>query len=55
MSYRIDFELVNPTTEDLKKIQTKINQWLTSGSLIKYKHTVVGDKLLFEFCRKKED
>lgn len=51
--YRVDFELVNATQSELAKVQAKINQWITKGELVSYKHTVVGQQMLFEFCRVK--
>lgn len=51
--YRVDFELVEATQSELAKVQAKINQWITKGELVSYKHTVVGQSILFEFCRVK--
>lgn len=52
-AYRIDLELVNAT--DLVKIQTKLNQWITNGTLLKFDVTPVGDKMLFRIVRLRED
>jgi len=52
--YRVDFELVEATQSELAKVQAKINQWITKGELVSYKHTVIGQQLLFEFCREKK-
>lgn len=49
---RIVLELVPPTK--LVDIQKKINQWMTTGLLVKYKTLVVGDNILFEIVLKKE-
>lgn len=51
--YRIDFELVELT--NLTKVQAKINQWITKGELASYKHSPYGNKILFEYCRIKQE
>jgi hypothetical protein len=53
--YRVDLELVAADAKQLTAMQTKINQWITTGQLVKFKTSVVGDKILFEICRKKAE
>lgn len=40
--------------DELPEMQKKINQWLTTGLLLKYQMHVVGDKIVFNICLKKE-
>lgn len=53
--YRVDLILVDATTNaQLTSVQQKINQWITIGLLVRYNTTVVGDKILFEIVRIKQ-
>lgn len=38
----------------LMKVQTKINQWITTGILVKYEIHTTSDMVIFNICRKKE-
>lgn len=40
--------------EEIMKMQTKLNQWLTAGTLIKYEIHTAGEYIVFNVCRKKE-
>lgn len=40
--------------EGLTAVQKKLNQWVTTGLLRKYKTDVVGDHIVFHICLKKE-
>jgi hypothetical protein len=53
-NYRVDLLLVPSTQKDLTSIQTKINNWITTGTLVKYQKTVCPDGFLFEIVRTKE-
>lgn len=51
--YRVDIEIVS--VANLTKMQQKLNQWITTGILVKYKTTVVdSDTILFEIVRLKD-
>lgn len=50
--YRIDLELVD--AKDLVKMQTKLNQWITAQTLVKFETQPVGDKILFKVVRMRE-
>jgi hypothetical protein len=51
-TYRVDFFIV--TRNELTKMQTRLNQWCTAKTLVKYEITVYGDLLLFEVVRIKQ-
>lgn len=51
-NYRIDLELVD--SEDLVKMQTKLNQWITAGVLLKFDVQPIGSKMLFKVARLKD-
>jgi hypothetical protein len=54
MKYKIQFEIVS--VANLTKIQQKINTWLTTGRLRKYKmHVLPTGDLLFEYCVIKDE
>jgi hypothetical protein len=53
-NYRVDLLLVPSTQKDLTAIQTKLNNWITTGSLVKYKQTPCNEGFLFEIIRTKE-
>ena len=51
---RIDLEKVDPNGQDLMKMQTKLNQWITAGTLVKFDKDVLPDgMILFTICRLK--
>jgi uncharacterized protein (DUF2344 family) len=50
--YRIDLEMVG--ADDLVKMQTKLNQWITNQTLVKFDVSAVGDKMLFRVVRLRE-
>ena len=55
MNYRVDIITVPADKqEELTKVQTKINQWLTAGTLKKYEMIACGNNIIFNICRKKE-
>jgi len=51
---RIDLELVDANPEGLRVIQTKLNQWLTAGTLVKFESQPMGTQILFTIARRKE-
>jgi hypothetical protein len=54
MKYKVQFEIV--CVSDLTKTQQKINTWLTTKHLRKYKITPLPDgKLLFEYLIVKQE
>ena len=52
---RIDLEKVDSNnSQDLAKMQTKLNQWITAGTLVKFDKDILPDgKILFTICRLK--
>jgi alanyl-tRNA synthetase len=53
---RIDIEVVNATDSvELKKIQQKINNWITKQEHVKHEILVSGPNLVFHICRKKTE
>ena len=52
---RIDLEKVDSNnSQALMKMQTKLNQWITAGTLVKFDKDVLPDgKILFTICRLK--
>lgn len=53
--YRVDLLLADSSTNaELTAIQQKLNQWITTGQLVKYQTSVVGTKILFEIVRIKQ-
>ena len=53
-SYRVDLVLVQANSKELVAMQQKLNQWITTGQLVKFQTTVIGDQILFEICRIKQ-
>lgn len=51
--YRIDLELVDAA--GLMKMQTKLNQWITAGTLVKFETQDIGGQILFKIIRLKTD
>jgi hypothetical protein len=54
-TYRVDLVLVPVNdTKALTDVQSKLNQWITKGELVKFDVLAVGDNsLLFKICRLK--
>lgn len=51
--YRVQFEVV--PVSDLKKVQQKINTWLTTGHVKKFQiHVLDKDNVLFNLLIKKQ-
>jgi len=54
--YKVIFRSIHVLdTENMKKMQTTINQWITSGKLKKYKTSTAGEYIFFELCVNKEE
>ena len=52
---RVDiFSFLASDATDLIKMQTKLNQWITAKSLVKYEIHTTGEYIIFNVCRKKE-
>ena len=54
VDYKVEF--INVKSDDavnLKKVQAKINQWITKGELKKYEVHTAGDYIFFNICRVK--
>ena len=55
MNYRVDIITVPGDNQaELTKVQTKINQWLTAGTLKKYEMHTTATHIIFNIARKKE-
>lgn len=39
---------------ELTKMQTRLNQWMTAKTLVKYEIHTAGEFIIFNVCRKKE-
>jgi len=50
---KLVLELVSGTQSDLTKMQAKLNQWITTGLLVKFETQVMGDMMLFKIILKK--
>jgi hypothetical protein len=52
---RIDLQKVDSSNSvELMKMQTKLNQWITTGSLVKFDKDILPDgSILFTICRLK--
>ena len=50
---RIDLQKVDSSNSaELMKMQTKLNQWITTGSLVKFDKDILPDGgILFTICR----
>ena len=50
---RIDLQKVDSSNSaELMKMQTKLNQWITTGSLVKFDKDILPDgSILFTICR----
>ena len=52
--YRVDLVLVPTNSKELLLMQQKLNQWITTGQLVKYQTSIVSDQILFEIIRIKQ-
>jgi hypothetical protein len=54
--HRVDiFSFLASDAAELTKMQTRLNQWITAKSLVKYDIHTAGDYIIFNVCRKKEE
>jgi hypothetical protein len=54
--HRVDiFSFLASDATELTKMQTRLNQWLTAKSLVKYEIHTAGEYIIFNVCRKKEE
>ena len=54
--HRVDiFSFLASDAKELTKMQTRLNQWMTSKSLVKYEIHTAGEYIIFNVCRKKEE
>lgn len=52
---RIDiFSVLASDAKAVMQMQTKLNQWYTTKSLVKYEIHTTGEYIIFNVCRKKE-
>jgi hypothetical protein len=52
--YRIDlFSILASDSAELTKMQTKLNQWLTAGTLKKFQVHATATHVIFNVCRRK--
>ncbi len=52
---RVDiFSISASDSKGLMQMQTRLNQWLTADTLIKYDIHTAGEYVIFNVCRKKE-
>ena len=53
--HRVDiFSFLASDAKELVKMQTRLNQWMTKGSLKKYEIHTAGEYIIFNVCRLKE-
>lgn len=54
--HRVDiFSFLASDAGELTKMQTRLNQWMTAKSLVKYEIHTAGEYIIFNVCRKKEE
>ena len=54
--HRVDiFSFLASDAGELMKMQTRLNQWMTAGTLVKYEIHTAGQCIIFNVCRKKEE
>ena len=54
--YRVDiYSFLASDATELTKMQTRLNQWMTAKSLVKYEIHTAGEYIIFNVCRKKEE
>jgi hypothetical protein len=52
---RVDiFSVLADDQKALTSVQTKLNQWMTAGILVKYEMHTTATHVVFNVCRKKE-
>jgi len=52
---RVDiYSFLASDAKELIQMQTRINQWLTAGTLKKYEIHTAGDYIIFNVCRIKD-
>jgi hypothetical protein len=52
---RVDiFSFLASDAKELVKMQTRLNQWMTAKSLVKYEIHTTGEYIIFNVCRVKE-
>jgi hypothetical protein len=53
--YRVDiFSFLSSDAGELTKMQTRLNQWITAGTLKKYDIHTAGDYIIFNVARLKD-
>jgi hypothetical protein len=53
--YRVDiFSFLASDAGELTKMQTRLNQWITAGTLKKYDIHTAGDYIIFNVARLKD-
>lgn len=53
--YKVLIETVDASDATaIKNMQKKINQWMTTGLLVKYELLAAGNCIIFNICMKKE-
>jgi hypothetical protein len=53
--HRVDiFSFLASDAGELTKMQTRLNQWMTANTLVKYEIHTAGQYIIFNVCRKKE-
>lgn len=56
MKYRVDlFSFEASDAKELTKMQTKLNQWMTAGTLKKYSIHTTATHVVFNVCRLKDE
>jgi hypothetical protein len=54
--HRVDmFSFLASDAGELMKMQTRLNQWMTANTLVKYEIHTAGEYIIFNVCRKKEE
>jgi hypothetical protein len=55
MKLRVDlYSFLASDAGELTKMQTRLNQWMTKGTLKKYEIHTAGEYIVFNVCRVKE-
>jgi len=53
--HRVDiFSFLASDAEELIKMQTRLNQWITAKTLVKYEIHTAGEYIIFNVCRKRD-
>jgi hypothetical protein len=54
--YRVDlFSVLASDSKELMKMQVRLNQWMTKGTLKKYEMSTTATHIIFNVCRTKEE